>query len=662
MSKNKQVLIISHCGQKLTRVNESFGVNSPNESYILSGKFTTFDTRNRNNRVYEAKDFLPFIESLQEKIKNKMCFGEIEHPDRSNTPMNLASHIVESLEYDQQQNCIIGKVRLLSTPAGQIARALVNDGIPLHISSRASGTVDESGKVHLQQLFTYDLVADPGFANAVLNRLTESLGYEEQSQFSKKIKMINESYERASKAMLNEEYGITPSDDENNVYIYELPDEETNNVDVNVVNNKENTNQINNMENDNPTNGEFITSTEFKKYTSYLSKIITELSAAVVNYKDELDKLKTEKTDIESIPTSDYNSMPVDNSQIEDMIKSSAEIGKLEEKYNKLVNFTNYLSDNLDKAITHQDYLAENLENSINYQNYIVEECNKSQAYTDYVAENLDKAIAHQDYVVEECNKSQAYTDYVAENLDKAIAHQDYVVEECNKSQAYTDYVAENLDKAIAHQDYLAENLDNSINYQNYITEGLNKIESTAKSAINDLSESFNMLREHSNYVVECLNTDSKEATQQIVESKVREVKTNFAGVDEICNKLDAILETAKQNAQAKKEAEEQQIVESQKTQEATYQNTLVEYIPTYLKESWKGLSDARKTEILNESKLYVIDTQLKAEQFWKNRDLREKQVNAEVLKINETNKKSTLSAELSVYAAQVSHNMKYNR
>ena len=170
------------------------------------------------------------------------------------------------------------------------------------------------------------------------------------------------------------------------------------------------------------------------------------------------------------------------------------------------------------------------------------------------------------------------------------------------------------------------------------------------------------MLREHSNYVVECLNTDSKEATQQIVESKVREVKTNFAGVDEICNKLDAILETAKQNAQAKKEAEEQQIVESQKTQEATYQNTLVEYIPTYLKESWKGLSDARKTEILNESKLYVIDTQLKAEQFWKNRDLREKQVNAEVLKINETNKKSTLSAELSVYAAQVSHNMKYNR
>ena len=634
MSKNKQVLIISHCGQKLTRVNESFGVNSQNESYILSGAFTTFDTRNRNNRVYEAKEFLPFVESLQEKIKNKMCFGEIEHPDRSNTPMNLASHIVESLEYDQQQNCIIGKVRLLSTPAGQIARALVNDGIPLHISSRASGTVDESGKVHLQQLFTYDLVADPGFANAVLNRLTESLGYEEQSQFSKKIKMINESYERASKAMLNEEYGITPSDDENNVYIYELPDEETNNVDVNVVNNKENTNQINNMENDNPTNGEFITSTEFKKYTSYLSKIITELSAAVVNYKDELDKLKTEKTDIESIPTSDYNSMPVDNSQIEDMIKSSAEIGKLEEKYNKLVNFTNYLSDNLDKAITHQDYLAENLENSINYQNYIVEECNKSQAYTDYVAENLDKVIAHQDYVVEECNKSQAYTDYVAENLDKVIAH----------------------------QDYLAENLDNSINYQNYITEGLNKIESTAKSAINDLSESFNMLREHSNYVVECLNTDSKEATQQIVESKVREVKTNFAGVDEICNKLDAILETAKQNAQAKKEAEEQQIVESQKTQEATYQNTLVEYIPTYLKESWKGLSDARKTEILNESKLYVIDTQLKAEQFWKNRDLREKQVNAEVLKINETNKKSTLSAELSVYAAQVSHNMKYNR
>ena len=79
---------------------------------------------------------------------------------------------IESLDYDPQRNVVVGKIRLLNTAKGKDAQALVRDGIPLHISSRAAGTVDESGHVKLQQLFTYDLVADPGFANAVFQELS----------------------------------------------------------------------------------------------------------------------------------------------------------------------------------------------------------------------------------------------------------------------------------------------------------------------------------------------------------------------------------------------------------------------------------------------------------------------------------------------------------
>ena len=39
------------------------------------------------------------------------------------------------------------------------------------------GTVKENGIVQIQKLFTYDLVADPGFANAQLNRVNEKYGF-----------------------------------------------------------------------------------------------------------------------------------------------------------------------------------------------------------------------------------------------------------------------------------------------------------------------------------------------------------------------------------------------------------------------------------------------------------------------------------------------------
>jgi hypothetical protein len=55
---------------------------------------------------------------------------------------------------------------------------LVDTGVPISISSRAAGVVGENKKVQIKRIFTYDLVADPGFENARLNKINESLGYE----------------------------------------------------------------------------------------------------------------------------------------------------------------------------------------------------------------------------------------------------------------------------------------------------------------------------------------------------------------------------------------------------------------------------------------------------------------------------------------------------
>lgn len=180
MKKEKKLLIVERSNASLNYSVENV-LNENNEhvgdSIVLTGLFTSFNQKNRNGRIYESADFLPHVDALKEQIESNRLLGELDHPHGFEISLGNVSHVVESLEFDPQQNAIVGRIRLLNTDAGRQAQALVRDGIPLNISSRAAGTVDESGRVRLQQLFTYDLVADPGFANAQLKRVNESYGF-----------------------------------------------------------------------------------------------------------------------------------------------------------------------------------------------------------------------------------------------------------------------------------------------------------------------------------------------------------------------------------------------------------------------------------------------------------------------------------------------------
>jgi hypothetical protein len=170
MAKTKMICITGK--NALHKLNESAGAGR----YILEGVFAELDKLNRNSRIYTKEEYLKHLQYLRDDIrKGEPLLGELDHPeDRFEVKLKEASHRIIDIWYDQAKNVVMGKIELLNTPNGKLAQSIVDQGIPLHISSRAAGTVNSDNTVSIQQIYTYDLVCKPGFAGAVLHRVNES--------------------------------------------------------------------------------------------------------------------------------------------------------------------------------------------------------------------------------------------------------------------------------------------------------------------------------------------------------------------------------------------------------------------------------------------------------------------------------------------------------
>ncbi len=647
--KEKRVLVVERSGSDISYSNETVTNNlgKQEESIVLTGIFTTFNEKNRNGRIYESADFLPHLEALKESVKNHTLLGELDHPHGFEISLTNASHVIESLEFDPQRNAVVGKIRLLNTAKGKDAQALVRDGIPLHISSRAAGTVDESGHVKLQQLFTYDLVADPGFANAVLSRVNEGVDSNPISDETRRILTeMKENYEK-----INEGLNLVSSSEsceiyETNTELVPEPGKEGKKTDdfgceqQNKNTNKASNGTIDDTNNKNNMDGKYISFEDFQKYTENLSEIIADLQSAISNYRNELESVKNEKGGTK--PTETFQDGKTDNSAISNLVTNSVEkkMKEVEERYENLKKYTMYLAEQLDNSISHQDYIVENCNKMIEHQDYIVENCNKMIEHQDYIVENCNKMIEHQDYIVENLNDTIGYQNYIAEMLDKSIDYSNMLAEEQNKNIAHSDYLVEKMNQMIDHQDYIAESCNEMIDENNKLNETVKKL----KDFGNYLAEGMNNIVAHNDYIVESLNKkeenslNEEQNKQQVVDKKVDEKKEEKFDSKKYQNdlneKLGNLISTVKTQYEETKKKEAEQITESRKAVENANEFMLVNYIPERLKERWANLSDERKQEILAESKMLVINNANAATYFWNTRDMREKQV--EMKKVEE--------------------------
>ena len=390
---------------------------NPNE-VRLSGVFGVCGVRNDNHRVYEKANYAKCLEALQTKIANNNCLGELEHPNSFNINLDNVSHIIEAIQMNED-GTVTGTVKLLNTPKGQIAKAIVEGGAPLFISSRAAGSVDSKGNVTLQSIATYDLVGTPGFSQA---KLTSE---------NKKFECLNESLENPCWMIVESE---TPEEGDE---IKEEPKDE-----LSTSTKKEDENNDNNDNNDNK-----VTMEDLKKSIEELTQKVTQLEAQLHIAQESFEPV--EYAQIENWVREEF--APELRNSINESIAEGVEnwvIGEIVPKINDWV--TEELASNVQSWIvehfadTVQEWITEEYSGTL--QKWINEEYSGTlqKWIVEHFADNIEKWVNEE--VMPQYKNS--ITEEINSNLSQYLETKN--ISECSNKFSAIDKVLEKLSEKAA--------------------------------------------------------------------------------------------------------------------------------------------------------------------------------------------------------------------
>lgn len=165
---------------------------------MLTGKLQEADVQNGNGRVYPEGVLKREVGRYKQVVDDNRALGELDHPDSSIINLVNVSHMVIDIWMDGLT--VMGKCKVLDTPAGQILRSLVDAGVKIGISSRGMGSVSESrGKTIVEddfQLICFDIVSEPSTPNAFMSLQENKLINENIQHKNKIIQMLDSILEK----------------------------------------------------------------------------------------------------------------------------------------------------------------------------------------------------------------------------------------------------------------------------------------------------------------------------------------------------------------------------------------------------------------------------------------------------------------------------------
>lgn len=164
--------------------------------YEVEGVLQRAVAQNQNGRTYSKDILLRESERYtKEFVEVGNAFGELDHPDSPVVSLKNASHVIKKLWWKGDD--LMGRVELLNTPAGNIVKEICKAGHTIGISSRGTGSVQQTNEGALEvqddfELVCWDFVSNPSTHGAFMNPIALQEGKVKANKYSGLDSIIND--------------------------------------------------------------------------------------------------------------------------------------------------------------------------------------------------------------------------------------------------------------------------------------------------------------------------------------------------------------------------------------------------------------------------------------------------------------------------------------
>ena len=152
--------------------------------------------KNQNGRTYSKEILMRESKRYTDEfVKVGNAFGELDHPESPVVSLKNASHVIKELWWDGDD--LMGRIELLNTPSGNIVKEICKAGHTIGISSRGTGSVQQTNEGTLEvqddfELVCWDFVSNPSTHGAFMNPVSLNEGKVKTTKYSNLDLIIND--------------------------------------------------------------------------------------------------------------------------------------------------------------------------------------------------------------------------------------------------------------------------------------------------------------------------------------------------------------------------------------------------------------------------------------------------------------------------------------